>query len=172
MNDELSRSYRRWRLADEHGGDDDADAAFRAVFAGAVPEHGVPVGFAAKTMEAVADLATRDARRARRNRAAAVWIGACGGPLLAYFTAGFIISVASSAITGLLDLGIGVVVGVATGGRSGTDVWSMATNLGRAAAAYAANPAVTFTIFAMQAVAVAALVGLHRLLGSERESLK
>lgn len=172
MHDELSRSYRRWQLAEEHGGDDDADAAFRAVFEGTVRQHGVSTGFAAQTMEAVANLATRDARRARRNRVAAVWIGACGGPLLAYFTAGFILSVASSAITGLLDLGIGVIVGVATGGRTGTDVWSMLTGLGRAAAAFAANPAVTFTILAMQAIAIAALVGLHRLLGSERESFK
>jgi hypothetical protein len=48
----------------------------------------------------------------------------------------------------------------------------MLTSLGRAAAAFAANPTVTFTFLALQALAIAALVALHRLLGSDWESFK
>ena len=172
MDDDLSRSYRRWRQADENGRDGDADAAFRAVFTAALHESPVSEEFAAKTIAAVASAATRDARRARRTRIAATWIGVCGGAVLTYFTASLIAAAVFSAFTGLLDLVIGVVVAVATGGQSGTSVWTMVTSLGRAAAAFATNPTVTFTFLAMQALAIGALVALQRLLGSDWESFK
>jgi hypothetical protein len=58
----------------------------------------------------------------------------------------------------------------------GTDVrralWSVLTGLGRATATFVADPRVTFAMVVCQAVAVAALVALHRLLGSGREWLK
>jgi hypothetical protein len=44
--------------------------------------------------------------------------------------------------------------------------------MGRTAAAVAADPTVTVMLFALQAIALAALVALQRLLGVDEESLK
>jgi hypothetical protein len=51
-------------------------------------------------------------------------------------------------------------------------VWSLLTALGRATAAFVADPRVTIAMLVFQVVAVAALTALHRLLGPEREWLK
>jgi hypothetical protein len=59
------------------------------------------------------------------------------------------------------------VVWLASG--SGRDAWSVLTNIGRAAAAFASDPSVSMVILALQGIAIAALVALHRLLGSETE---
>jgi len=45
-------------------------------------------------------------------------------------------------------------------------------SLGRAAAAFVADPKVTVAIFAIQAIAIGALIALRRLLGSDRESFE
>jgi hypothetical protein len=172
MDEELNRNYRRWRIADDIAEDDDADAAFQQVFASAVPDVAMPQAFVANTMAAVAAAAELDARRARTTRVAAIWGGLGGGLLGTYFFGGFLLSLATSALVGLLDLLIGVIVGIATGGQTGTSLWGALTGIGRAAAAFATNPAGVVAVFAIQAVAIAALVALQRVLGSDRESLK
>ena len=55
--------------------------------------------------------------------------------------------------------------------HTGADSWNVVSNLGRAAAAFAASPSVTMVILAMQGVAFVALVALQRLLRSDTESL-
>jgi hypothetical protein len=172
MDDELTRNYRRWRSAEEEGRDEEAETAFAAVFAAAVDEQSVSQGFALSTMAAVAATAERDARRARRARLALIWIGVVGGVFAAYFSAGLFVSLASTIVTGAIDLLIRVIVGASAGAQTGGGLWSVASSLGRATAAFAANPVVTFTILAIQAVAVAALIALQRLLGSDWESYK
>jgi hypothetical protein len=170
MDDELDRTYRRWREADDSGRDDDAEAAFRALFASAVREAEVPSRFTAATMERVAMAAESDALRAKRTRTAGIAVATVGGIVLAYFGAGLLGSIAATAIARMLDGVIAIVVGLATAGRDGASVWSVFASLGRAAAAFAADPIVTITILAIQGVAIAALVALQRLLGSDLES--
>jgi hypothetical protein len=172
MKDELDRSLRRWLAADDEDRDDEAESAFRTVFASAVESAPVSSGFTARTMASVGEASARDRRAARRTRVAMVWLGISGGALLTYLSAGVIVSAASTALTGLLDLLIGTVVGAATSGQSGTSVWTVFTSLGRAAAAFASSPKVTVTILGIQAIAIAALVALQRLLGSDWESFK
>jgi len=170
MDDELSRTYRRWHEAEENGRDEDAEAAFRAIFASTVQDDPVPARFAAGTLERIAEVATADARRARRTRTAAIAIASVGGVVLAYFGAGLLGSLVASAISRMLNGVVAIVVAVARAGPSGASIWSVLASLGRAAAAFAADPIVTITILAIQGVAIAALVALQRLLGSEWES--
>jgi hypothetical protein len=170
MDDELGRTYRRWQEAEDSGRDDDAEAAFGALFAATAKEDDVPARFTAATMARVADASAHDARKSRLARRAAAIVAVAGGVALAWFGAGLIGSIAATAIARLLNGVIGIVVGVATAGRSGTSVWSLFASLGRAAAAFAADPIVTVTILAIQGIAIAALVALQRLLGSDWES--
>ncbi|HSC26325.1 MAG TPA: hypothetical protein VLD67_03570 [Vicinamibacterales bacterium] len=169
---ELDLRYRRWRAADEEGRDEEGDHAFKAVFHAVRSEQPVSPTFAARTMEAVAAAAARDANRARRTRAALVWGSVFGGAAAAYFGASLAISALAAGLLRLLDLMVAVVVGAATGFEAGTDFWSVLTGLGRALAAFAADPTVTIVVLAVQGIAIAALFGLQRLLGSDGESLE
>jgi hypothetical protein len=171
MTEDLGRSYRRWQAAETDGRDDDADAEFAALFA-AVPPAGVSAGFATRTMEAVAAAAAREARRARRLRRAAVAAGVAGVVVATYFGAGAMVGLVSTTFTYAFDLLIGLVVRMAGAVSAGADVWSVLSGIGRAAATFAADPSVTMMLFALQGIAVAALLGLQRLLGADEESLK
>jgi hypothetical protein len=173
--DDLDRHLHRWLEADAadgeagEGRDDEADASFRVVYGSALSEPAVRAEFTAATMAAVEGAAARDRKAARLTRAAAMWVGIGGGALAAYFSAGLIASAISTAFTGVLDLVIGAIVGAATTGGAGTSLWSILGSLGRAAAAFASSPTVTITILTIQAIAIAALVALQRMLGSDME---
>jgi hypothetical protein len=171
MND-TAGGYQRWRAADESGRDDDADVALRSLFQTVVPEPSVSAGFTARTMAAVADVAARDARRARRTRAAVVSSAVVGGLAAAYFGTGLAISIVSSMFLGLFDLLIAGTVRGASAVETGAGFWAVLASLGRAAAAFAADPKVTIAIVVVQGIAIAALVALQRLLGSDRESFE
>jgi hypothetical protein len=171
MND-APGSYTRWRAAEESERDDDADWAFRTVFQTAMPEQTVSPDFTARTMMAVSMAAAGDARRARRMRTGvlagtAVAIGAA-----VYFGTGWAISLASTAFIALLNMVIAGAVRGAAAFQTGAGVWSVLASLGRAAAALAADPNVTFAMIAISAVAIAALLALQRLLGSDGESFQ
>jgi hypothetical protein len=172
MDDDLTWSYRRWRAADDGERDDDADAAFRSVFHAVRTEPRVPPHFTERTMAAIAGAAQGDAVRARRTRAAVVSGSVLGGATAAYYGAGFAISTVAAGFLRLLDLVVAVIVGAAAGVDAGADFWSMLASLGRAAAAFAADPKVTFVILVVQGVAIAALFALQRLLGSNGESFE
>lgn len=171
MDEELSRIYARWREAEDLGREDDADAAFLAVFA-AVPSQQPSQDFTQNVLQAVAVTAARDARYARRIRVAALAGGAIGGAAAVYFGAGLALSAVSSALVWLLDALVAVTVRSVSAMESGADIWTVLASLGRAAAAFVADPKVTFTIMAIQGIAVAALVALQRLLGADGESFK
>jgi hypothetical protein len=162
-------SYRQWRAAEETERDDDADWAFRTVFQAAMPEPPVSPDFTTRTMAAVAAAAARDARRERRVRAGVLTGTTVATTAAVYFGAGWAISLASSAFVGLLNMLIAGALRGAAASQTGADVWSMLASLGRAAAALAADPNVTFVMIAISAVAIAALLALQRLLGSDGE---
>jgi len=171
MNDALN-SYARWREADESGREDDADASFRTVYRTAVSEPLIPAAFTTRVMGAIMAAAERDGRRARRTRATVVSGAVVGGSAAAYYGAGWVISAFSTVFIGLLNLLIAAVVQGASGLEAGASVWSVLSGLGRAAAAFAADPTVTFVIIVIQGIAIAALFTLQRLLGSDGESFE
>jgi hypothetical protein len=172
MDAEIIRRYRRWQEADVSGRDDDADDACQALFESALPEVDVPVDFPARTMAAIAVAAERDLRRARRARVGLMWGSGIGFVIAAYFGAGLALRVVSAAAMGLLDLFIGAVVRIATGLQTGTDVWTVLSSLGSATSALASDARVTLAIVVIHAVAIAGLLALQRLLGSNEESFK
>ena len=171
MND-APGSYARWRAAEESERDDDADWAFRTVFQAATSEPFVSPEFTTRTMMAVSTAAAGDARRARRMRTGvlagtAVAIGAA-----VYFGTGWAISLASAAFIAVLNMVIAATVRGAAAFQTGAGVWPVLASLGRAAAALAADPTVTFAMIVISAVAIAALLALQRLLGSDGESFQ
>jgi hypothetical protein len=170
--DDLTRDYDRWRLAEERDEDDAADTVFRAVFEASVSSPLPSREFTTRTMAAIADAAAADARRARMGRTILVWGGLAASIVAVYFGAGALLSMLSSAVVGALNLVISTVVWFADGGSVRSSAWAVLSGLGRAAAAFVADPRVTVALFAFQAVAIGALVALHRLLGSDRELLK
>jgi hypothetical protein len=166
---EAQGSYLRWRAADESGRDDDADWAFRTVFQTTVSDQPISPGFTIRTMAAVAAAAERDARRARRTRAAVISSTVVGGSVAAYFGAGWAISLISTVFLGALDLLIAAIVAGAAAVETGAGFWAVLASLGRAVSAFAADPRVTFAMIAIQGIAIAALLVLQRLLGSNGE---
>jgi len=169
--DDLSRDYDRWRVAEERDEDDAADAAFRAIFEASVSPPLPSREFTTRTMAAIADAAVADARRARIGRAALIWGGLAVLVVGLYFGAGLLLSLLSSAVVGSLNLVISTVVWLANGGTVRSSVWAVLTGIGRAAGVFVSDPRVTVALLAFQAVAIGALVALHRLLG-DRELLK
>jgi hypothetical protein len=169
---EAPGSYGHWRAAEERDRDDDADWAFRTVFQTAMPQHPISPELTTRTMTAVAAAAAGDSRRARRVRAGVLTGATVVITAAVYFGAGWAISRASVAFIGLLNLLIAATVRGAFAFQTGAGVWSVLASLGRAAAALAADSNVTFAMIAISAVAIAALLALQRLLGSDGESFQ
>jgi hypothetical protein len=172
MRDDATEQYRRWLEADERSEDDEADAAFTRLFDTCVPAPLPPVRFTETTMAAVAEARTVDALRARRLRRVLLWSGLPIGGAALYFGAGAALSALSTGVVACLNVLVAAVVWFANGHDTRSTVWTLLTGLGRAALALAADPRVTVAMLVFQAVAVAALAVLHRLLGPEREWLK
>jgi hypothetical protein len=171
MYEDLNHRYRQWRAADEEGRDQDADAAFGIVF-DAVPEQPVSAAFAAATMARIAEVAAHEARAAKRLRRGVVAGGIAAAAVSAYFGAGLLVSALSAIFGTLFDLFVALTVRTADGVQTGAGVWNVLASLGRALGAFVADPAVTFALIAIQGIAIAALVTLQRLLGSEEDSFK
>ncbi|MGE5813206.1 MAG: hypothetical protein ACM36C_01845 [Acidobacteriota bacterium] len=171
MDQELNRYARRWLDAEAANRDDEADAAFKRAF-GAMPETGVSPQFTARTLQAVSAAVARDARRTRRARIIVVSAAAAATIAAVYFGSGLIISALSTAMVTGLDLIVSLVVRVAGAADSGASIWSVLFGLGRAFAAFLAEPKVTVTLLVLQGVAAAALFALQRLLGADAEPFK
>jgi hypothetical protein len=169
MDDRLARLHSRWRFADEADRDEDADAAFRALAEEIIPERAVSLRFTERTMDAIAHATAADARRARLLRKSLVF-AAVAGVIAAGFATPFAMAVISNALVAALNGMVAAIVWVATG--PDLNLWSVMSSLGRASAAFIADPRVTITMLAMQGLAIAALVALRRLLGSDREFLE
>ena len=169
LDNDLTRAYGRWRALEEDGRDDDADAAFAPVFRQAMEARPVSLAVTARTMTAVTAAAEQDARRARRTRKVLVPLGAAAAAGLLYATGSYLVSAMATSVMWVMNLLVGTVVGAAKTADTGVDLWSLASSLGRAAAAFMSSPAVTVSIIAIQGVAMLALIALQRLLGSDRE---
>jgi hypothetical protein len=171
MNDAMD-SYPRWRAAEASERDDDADEAFRTVFQSVVQEQPMSLEFTARTMTAIAGAAAVDTRRARHARLAVLSGSLAATAAAVYVGAGWAIALVSAAFLGLLNLLVAAVVRTAEAFQTGAGVWGVLSSLGRATAAVAADSNVTFAMIAISAVAIAALVALQRLLGSDEESFQ
>jgi hypothetical protein len=167
--DSIERRLHDWQTAEITGDNDAADEAFARLYATAVPRRAPAPAFVAATVQAVASATARDARRARWVRAALGSTAAVVGLGLLYLGSGVLLSMFSAAVVGGLNLIVSTIVWMAEGGQARTGVWSALGGLGRAAAAFVAEPRVTVVILGFQAVAAAALVVMHRLLGRDRE---
>lgn len=167
MDERLERLYSRWRVADDMDRDDEADAAFRLLSEAAMPGRAVPLRFTEQTTAAISRTMAADARRAKRARKALVWGGVAAGLVAAYFGASPALSVVSTALVALLEWTIQAVVWVSTG--RDFNIWSILNSLGRASAAFIGDPKVTIIMLTIQGIAIAGLVALRRLLGSDRE---
>ena len=172
MDEKLNRSYRRWHTAEGSGRDDEADAEFRALFNTVKAQPPATLDFTVRTMEAVATAAAREARQARRVRVAVMAGASVSVVLLGYFGSGLFVGLGSGLFARTVDLLIALVVKMAGAAQTGADIWSVLSSIGRTAAAVTADSTVTMMLFALQAIALAALVALQRLLGADEESLK
>ena len=176
---DLERQYARWRAAEpdrgvpmDGGPDDAADAAFGALFTAAVPPVQVPAAFTAETLEVVAAVAAQDAIRAKRTRRV-LGIGSVAAGLVAlYFGAGPALSLLSSVFVTGLDFLVATVVWFASSADTRPDLWAVLANMGRAAGAFVSDPKVTLVLLALQGIAIAAFIGLQRLLSSGPEYFK
>jgi hypothetical protein len=172
MDDDLLHRFDRWHEADAVGRDDEADGACRALFAAASGPVPVTPDFTRATLAAIEAAAARDrarSRRVRRTAGAVAVVGTVGG---LYAGGGWLLGSLSAVFLGLLDLLITVTVRVAASVHTGADAWTLLASLGRATAAFVSEPAVTVVMLGLQGVAMAALIALQRLLGSDRESFK
>jgi hypothetical protein len=168
MDDDLRRSYARWKHAESEGHEEDADVLFGAIYRSVKQREPVAPRFTAGTMEAVARVAARDARRARRLRMLGLPAGVTCAAALVYLVAGHVGAIVSAIVVSALDLLIALVVGMATNG-AGRDLSGLLSSLGRAAAALLADPGFTAGVLAIQGIAILALVMLQRLLRSDEE---
>lgn len=172
MDDELTSRWRQWADADASGRDDDADEAFGEVWRETAREVLPAPAFTGGAMEAIAAEAVRQAARAARLRRAGAAAAAIGLTAAAWFGAGYAVAAISTIFVGLFNLSIGAVVTTASGVQAGAGLWSLLGSLGQAASAFVADPRVTFVLLGLQGLALAALVALQRLLGSDGESWK
>jgi hypothetical protein len=177
--DDLNRLHARWRAAEpgpdvpmDDGPDDAADAAFGALFTAAVPPVRVPGAFAAETMQAVSRVAAEDTVRARRTRRV-LGVGSVAASLIAlYFGSAPALALLSSLFVTTLDVLVATVVWFASSADSRPDLWSVIGNMGRAAGAFVSDPKVTIVLLTLQGIAIAAFIGLQRLLNSGPEYYK
>lgn len=171
MDEDLVRRYGRWHAAESSGAEGPAEDAFRAMLAG-VPPVPVTADFTARTLLRVSEVAARDTRRAARTRWVMVTGGTAAGIVGAYYGAGYAVAAISAAFVALLDVFVNAIATTAGSMDRGADVWSVLGSLGRAAAAFMADPKVTVMMLAIQGIAAAALIALQRLLGAGRETFK
>jgi hypothetical protein len=170
--DDLNRQLQRWHDADADDREDDADAACSALFAAVTREPVVRAAFAAETLTAIEAAMASDTRRAKRVRRAAIISSVAAAGVGIYTGGSWLLWALSSILVGGIELLIGTIVRVIGAVQGGADLWTLISALGRAAGAFVTDPTVTVVILALQGIAMAALVALQRLLGSDRESLK
>src|SRR5262245_20031255 len=97
MDERLTRLYSRWHDADGADRDDEADEAFRALTEEVIPATAVSPLFSERTMQAIAEATTAEARRVALTRKVLV-VAAIAVTVAAGFAAPFALSVASNAL--------------------------------------------------------------------------
>ncbi len=167
MREELDRLYSRWRVAEDADRHDEADAAFSTLSQAVLRERPGPLQVTHDTTAAIANAMAAEARRTGRARRRLVWGGVAAGLVAAYFGAAPALSLLSTVLVATLDGLIQLIVLVSSG--PDLNAWSLLSSLGRASAAFIVDPKVTVIMLTIQGIAIAALVALRRLLGSDRE---
>jgi hypothetical protein len=161
MDPDHQRDWRTWIATERDGLDDEADAAFRPVFA-AVPVAEPAESFAGRVAVATAGAARRQALLVR----AAVAIGALVSVLL---TIALLLQV-PRLIQAALDLVVGAVVSTSLAFSRGLDAWTVLGGIARAIGSVVVTPQGTYALSGLGLVAIGALYGLHRMLEFEERS--
>jgi hypothetical protein len=154
-----------WLEAEQDGREDAAEAAFDHVFA-ALPAVEPSPAFVARASEAAWAAAGHRRRMAglAATAAAVLVVGASAAVLYVAFdgrTAWLLAAAAS--------LASGAVLSLVTAGATVASWWSIGADAGLALATAIANPYSVVALAAIELVAIAALVMLHRLLQSDVE---
>ena len=161
MDSHPQRDWRTWIATERDGVDDEADAAFRAVFA-AVPVAEPADSFAERVAMATSGAARRQALLVR----AAVAVGALVSVLL---TVALLLQV-PRLIQAALDLVVGTVVSASLAFSRGLDAWTVLGGIARAIGSVVVTPQGTYALSGLGLVAIGALYGLHRMLELEERS--
>jgi hypothetical protein len=165
MDPEPVRDWRRWATSEQNGGDDEADAAFRALFA-AVPVREPAPGFSGRVSQAVARATSRAALR----RARFVKAGIAAGGVLALILAIALVRQIPRLLTAALDLIVGAVVSMTVALGHGLDVWTLLAQLARAIGLIVVTPQASYALIGLGLMALGALYGLRRMLELEERS--
>lgn len=155
----------RWLGAEREGRDEEADAAFKAVFR-AAPAAASRPEFVDQVMDA---LARDTARRRRRAQVIAVSGFAASilvalGVVVAFFIYG------PALIARAVDSSVAAALWMSVAIENGLDLWAILAKIGGAAAAVITTPQVSSVLIAIEVVGALALYGLHRIFASEQES--
>jgi hypothetical protein len=161
MDSDQLRDWRTWVAAERDGLDDDADAAFRALFA-AVPAAQPDESFAVRVAMTSASAARRQALLLR----AAVIVGAIVSVAL---TVALLLQV-PRLIQAALDLIVATVVSTSLAFSRGLDAWTVLGGIARAVGSVVVTPQGTVALSGLGLIAIGALYGLHRMLELEERS--
>jgi hypothetical protein len=161
MDPQRLREWRTWTDAERQGSDEDADAAFRALFA-AVSIEPPAEGFDQRAAREIA----RAARRQHLLVRAAVFAGALAGLAL---TIVLLLQV-PRLIQATVDLIVGTVVSTSLAFSRGVDVWTVLARIARAIGSVVVTPQGTYALSGLGLIAIGALYGLHRMLELEERS--
>ncbi|MGH9330838.1 MAG: hypothetical protein ACRD09_10370 [Vicinamibacterales bacterium] len=155
----------RWMAADREGREDEADAAFKAVFRAAPAPEARPA-FIDRVMEALA----RDVARRRRRARIAAASGVAASILMGLGVTVALIAQGPKLIVWAVDACVAAAVWMSAAFENGLDLWAILAQIGSAAAAVIATPQVSSVLIAIEAIGAVALYGLHRIFASEQES--
>lgn len=161
MDSDRLRDWRRWAATEQDGRDEDADAAFRALFS-AVPSRAPSGTFRDRVAQATALAAVRRARLARLAVLAGI---ACGIALTVVFLMQIPRLVQAS-----LDLVIGAIVSTTLALSRGVDVWTLLARIARTVGSVVVTPQGTYALSGLGLIAIGALYGLQRMLELEERS--
>ena len=155
MDPDRLREWRRWAASERDGLDDEADAAFRALFE-RVPDR-IPVsGFRDRVLQAAARSAVR------RARATKAWIAAAAAVAIVLGVA--LLIWIPQLLGAAFNLVISAVVSTTLAFGRGLDVWTVLAQVVRAIGSVVNTPQVTYALVGLGAIAIAALYALQRVL--------
>lgn len=161
MDPQELRAWQKWTAAERGGADEEADAAFRTVFA-AVRVEQPPTDF-------VARIAAETARAARR-QAMLLKVAVAAGVVVGVALTFALLLQIPRLVQAALDLVVGAVVSTSLAFSRGVDVWTVLARIARAVGSVVVTPQGTYVLSGLGLVAIGALYGLHRMLEFEERS--
>jgi hypothetical protein len=161
MDPQRRGEWRTWTDREAAGLDDEADAAFRGVFA-AVPLEQPPAGFA--------DRVARETARAARRQVVLTRLAIAAGVLASVALTVVLVLQIPRLIRGALDLVVAAVVSSSLAFSRGVDAWTVLARIAGAIGSVVVTPQGTYVLSGLGLVAIGALYGLHRMLELEERS--